>query len=47
MLAFLEEWVLVTERLYARVTFPKIRIGNPHEDWTLAMQQMRGFLGLV
>ena len=46
-LAFLEEWGLVTEKLYDRLTFPKIKIRNPHKDWTLAMQQMRGFLGLA
>jgi len=47
MFAFLEEWALVTEELYDRVTFPKIKIRNPHKDWTLAMQQMRGFLDLA
>jgi DNA polymerase III delta prime subunit len=46
MLALLEKWALVTERLYDQVTFPKIKIRNPHQDWGLAMRQMRGFLGL-
>ena len=46
MFAFLEEWALVTEELYDRVMFPKIKIRNPYQDWTLAMQQMRSFLGL-
>ncbi len=43
---FLEGWALVAEMLYARVTFPKIIIRNPNQDWSSAMQQMRGFLGL-
>jgi thymidylate kinase len=43
---FLEEWALVAEMLYARVTFPKIIIKNPNQDWSSAMQRMRGFLGL-
>jgi hypothetical protein len=47
MLALLEEWALVTEKLYDRIPFPKVKIRNPHENWTLAMQQMRGFLGLA
>jgi thymidylate kinase len=47
MFAFLEEWALVTEELYDRVTFPKIKIRNPHQDWTLAMRQMRSFLGIA
>ena len=47
MFAFLEEWAAVTEVLYERLTFPKVRIGNPHQDWTLAMQHMRRFLGLA
>jgi thymidylate kinase len=46
MLALLEEWAQITEELYDRVPFPKIKIRNPHQDWTSAMQQMRGFLGL-
>lgn len=46
MLALLEEWAMVTEELYDRVTFPKIKIRNPHLNWTLAMQEMRGFLGV-
>ncbi|MEP7137189.1 MAG: hypothetical protein ABI904_19860 [Chloroflexota bacterium] len=47
MITFLEEWALVTQMLYDRVTFPKIIIKNPHQDWPSAMQQMRGFLGLA
>jgi energy-coupling factor transporter ATP-binding protein EcfA2 len=47
MIAFLEEWSLVTKMLYDRVTFPKIIIRNPHQDWPSAMQQMRDFLGLA
>jgi len=46
MVAFLEEWALVTEELYERVTFPKTKLRNPYKDWSLAMQQIRGFLGL-
>jgi thymidylate kinase len=45
--AFLEEWALVTEKLYDQLAFPKIKIRNPHQDWTSAMRQMRGFLGLA
>jgi hypothetical protein len=47
MLALLEDWAQVTEGLSDRVAFPKIKIRNPHQDWVLAMQQMRGFLGLA
>ena len=47
MLALLEEWAQVTSTLYDRVPFPKVKIQNPHEDWELAMQQMRAFLGLA
>ena len=46
MHALLEEWAVVSAELYDRTPFPKIKIPNPHRDWTLAMQQMRGFLGL-
>ena len=37
-LALLEEWAVVTEELFDRVSFPKIKIRNPHQNWTLAMQ---------
>ena len=37
-LALLEEWAVVTEELFDRVPFPKIKIRNPHQNWTLAMQ---------
>jgi hypothetical protein len=47
MLAFLEDWSLVTERLYDQVPFPKIKVRNPYKDWALALQQMREFLGLT
>jgi DNA polymerase III delta prime subunit len=46
MTTFLEEWALVVEMLYASVTFPKIIIRNPNQDWSSATQQMRSFLGL-
>lgn len=46
MLAFLEDWARVTQGLYDRLPFPKIKIKNPYTDWTLAMQQMRSFLSL-
>ena len=46
MFAMLEDWSQVTARLYDRVPFPKIKIRNPQEDWTLAMQEMRAFLDL-
>jgi thymidylate kinase len=47
MFAMLEDWSQVAARLYERVPFPKIKIRNPQEDWTLAMQQMRAFLDLA
>jgi thymidylate kinase len=47
MVAFFEEWAAVAERLYDALPFPKIKIRNPHHNWPLAMQQMRGFLGLA
>ena len=46
MVSFLEEWASITELLYNRLAFPKIRIRNPHKDWVLTMQQIRNFLGL-
>jgi hypothetical protein len=46
MIAVLVEWAQIAEGLYDQVTFPKIKIRNPHQYWALAMQQMRGFLGL-
>jgi thymidylate kinase len=46
MLAFLEEWALVAEKLYDNLPFPKLKIQNPHEDWQSARQQMRHFLNL-
>jgi thymidylate kinase len=44
---FFEEWDLVAERLYDRLTFPKIKIRNPHSDWDMAMRRIREFVGLV
>jgi hypothetical protein len=46
ILAFLEEWAQVTEELYDRVPFSKVKIKNPHRDWSSAMQLMRDFLDL-
>ena len=46
MIALLEEWAQVTTRLFDQLPFPKIKIRNPHQDWALAMQQIRGFIGL-
>jgi len=44
---FFSEWALVAERLYDRLTFPKIKVQNPHSDWDLAMRKIREFLELV
>ena len=44
---FVGRMAQITEELSDRMPFPKIKSRNPHQDWTLAMQQMRGFLGLV
>jgi thymidylate kinase len=46
MLAFLEDWARVADQLYGKLPFPKIKIRNPQQDWALAMQQIRSFLGL-
>jgi thymidylate kinase len=46
MLALWEEWAQVSDELYARLPFPKIKIRNPQDDWAKAMKQMRDFLGL-
>jgi adenylate kinase family enzyme len=46
-LALFEAWVGVTEQLYERLPFPKIKIRNPHHDWAAAMREMNAFLGLV
>lgn len=46
MLALLEDWALVAERLYERVPFPKIKIRNPYQDWDLALAQVCRFLNL-
>lgn len=45
-LALLDDWALVAKKLYDQTPFPKIKIHNPHQDWPLAMRQMRGFLAL-
>ncbi len=44
--ALLEEWAGVAAQLYDQAPFPKIKIRNPHNDWPLAMRQMRSFLDL-
>jgi DNA polymerase III delta prime subunit len=46
LLAFLEEWAGVAEKLYENLPFPKIQISNPHQDWRGAMGEMRRFLEL-
>ncbi len=47
LIALLEEWAQVAAGLYDQLPFPKIKIRNPHQHWPLAMQQMRGFIGLA
>src|SRR5690349_504231 len=37
MFAFLEEWASISEALYDRLPFPKIKISNPHHEWLLTM----------
>jgi DNA polymerase III delta prime subunit len=46
MIALLEDWALVADRLYERVPFPKIKIRNPYQDWDAVMAQVRSFLEL-
>lgn len=46
MIALLEDWAVVAERLYERVPFPKIKIRNPYQDWERALAQARRFLEL-
>ncbi len=47
MLAFLEEWASITDKLYNGVGFPKITIRNPYLDWSTALKQIHSFLGLA
>ena len=47
MIALLEDWALVAERLYARVSFPKIKMRNPYQDWDSVMTCLRSFLELA
>jgi thymidylate kinase len=44
---FFEEWASIAEKLYDVLTFPKIKILNPHSDWNLATRKIREFLELV
>ncbi len=46
LVAFLEEWAGVAQRLYRRLPFPRLQLRDPHLDWPGAMRQMREFLGL-
>ena len=47
MVALLDEWAGVADGLYERIPFPKLKINDPHLDWSAAMRQMRAFLGLA
>jgi DNA polymerase III delta prime subunit len=47
MIALLEDWALVAERLYERVPFPKVKIRNPYQDWDSALAQVCRFLNLA
>jgi hypothetical protein len=42
----LEEWMDVSEQLYAQLPFPKLKINNPQQNWAASMRQMRDFLEL-
>jgi thymidylate kinase len=41
---FFEDWHDVAERLYTDWTHKKIKIMNPHDDWTSAYEKMYTFL---
>ena len=41
---FFEEWTQIAEELYDRLAFPKVKVRNPHADWSLAMQEISNFL---
>jgi DNA polymerase III delta prime subunit len=47
MIALLEDWALVAERLYERVPFPKLKIRNPHQDWNSVIAHVGRFLELA
>jgi predicted acetyltransferase len=44
LVAFLEDWARVADRLYEQLPFPKAKIRNPHQDWDEAMRQIRKFM---
>lgn len=44
---FFEEWTQIAEELYDQIPFPKVKVRNPHDDWSSAMQEMSNFLGLT
>jgi hypothetical protein len=44
---FFEEWQHVAARLYDDWPHTKIRIQNPHDDWSRAYQQMEDFLHIT
>jgi predicted acetyltransferase/thymidylate kinase len=44
LVAFLEDWARLADRLYDQLPFPKVKIRNPHGDWGETMQQIRRFL---
>jgi hypothetical protein len=46
IIAFLKEWVSITEVLYESLPFPKLKISNPHDEWLLTMKRIHNFLGL-
>jgi DNA polymerase III delta prime subunit len=45
-LAFMEEWVQISQQLYDRLPFPKLTLRNPYLDWNDAMQQIYRFIGI-
>ena len=43
-LEFFEEWLIVVEELYSRWPYKKMRVSNPHDNWTLAYSEIEEFL---
>lgn len=46
-LALLGEWAGVCEQLYQQLPFEKIKVNNPHLDWTRSARPVDAFLNLT
>ena len=46
-LQFMADWATVAEALYDQTPFPKVKLRNPHHDWSLAMADIQTFLELA